>query len=118
MHGCVPHLLGDSKVDEIGGDAHVRQVVRVGQFGRHVQLEIDIVVDIGAPKPDEAAVALTGDSAFQQGQQLRLQAATHLLHLGSARIINAQSATGADTRKFGQCKTSNKKACGQEMAAS
>ena len=44
--GWVPHLLSDCEVDEVGSNAHFRQVVRVGQLGRHVQLEVDIVVDI------------------------------------------------------------------------
>ena len=91
MREYVSHLLGDCEVDEIGGNAHFRQVVRVGQLGCHVQLEVDIIVDIGASKPDEAAVALTGDRSFQQWQQLRLQAATHFLHLDSARRVNTQS---------------------------
>lgn len=68
VHGCVAHLLGDCEVDEVGSNAHLRKVVRVGQLGRHVQLEVNIIVNIGAPKPNEAAVALAGDSAFQQWQ--------------------------------------------------
>ena len=119
-HGCAPHLLGDCEVDEVSSNAHLRKVVRVGQLGRHVQLEINIIVNIGAPEPNEAAVALAGDSASQQWQQLRLQAATHLLHLRSAQSVDAQSAKCANTRKFGQCEPSNKSACSRRlrMAAS
>lgn len=86
--GGVPYLLGDSKVDEVGGNAHFRQIVGVGQLGGHVQLEVGIVVNIRAPQPDEAAVALAGDCALQQWQQLRLQAATHFFHLGSAEAVS------------------------------
>lgn len=73
------HLLSDCEVDQVGSDAHFRQVMRIRQLGGHVQLEVGIVVDIRGAKPNEAAVALAGDTALQQWQQLRLQAATHFL---------------------------------------
>lgn len=39
-------LSGDGEVDEVGGNADLWQVVRVGQLGAHVQLEVGIVVYI------------------------------------------------------------------------
>ena len=74
------YLLGDCEVDEVGSNAHFWQVVRVGQLGSHVQLEVGIIVHIRAPKSDEAAVALAADTALQQWQQLGFQCATHFFH--------------------------------------
>ena len=112
VRGYVAYLLGDCEVDEVGSNAHFRQVMWVGQLGGHVQPKIHIIVDVGAPKPNEAAMALTGDSAFQQWQQLRLQAAAHFLHLGSVTSVNIQ----------GVCKCQHLQvltaSCGQQMAAS
>eukprot|EP00976_Prorocentrum_cordatum_P073780 1181260-Prorocentrum_minimum.AAC.3 len=51
-------LGGDGEVDHRHLDAHLRQVVRVGQLGGYVELEVLVIVHVAVPDPHHHAVAL------------------------------------------------------------
>eukprot|EP00962_Isochrysis_galbana_P006126 scaffold1658_cov115-Isochrysis_galbana.AAC.11 len=70
---------GDGKVDERHLDAHLGQVVWVGQLGRHVEAEVVVVVNVRVPHADELAAALLVDLLLQHRLERRVELLAHVL---------------------------------------
>ena len=64
--------LGHAEVDHRHLDAHLGQVVRIGQLGRHVEAKVRIVLDVAVAQPDEQTAAGHVRLLEQYGLQCRI----------------------------------------------
>ena len=52
----------NSEVNDGDLDTHLRQVMRIGHFGGHVQLECSIIIDITISQTNQVSTALLENS--------------------------------------------------------
>jgi len=69
----------DRKVDDGHLDAHLGQVVRVGQLGGEVEAEGVVVVDVAVAHTDEVAPALLEHLLLQHRLERRVELLAHVL---------------------------------------